>query len=300
MIDQGAVVTYAQYNEDIILLGLLYDVEKGFYVDVGANYPVIDSVTKLFYDRGWSGVNIEPIVKLHNQIVKKRPLDINLNCGVSDKPGTLKFHESVNKPGHSSFLKSEESLDDVFVERKVPVRTLSDILDEYAPSSTIHFMKIDVEGYEYEVIKGNDWNRFRPEVLCIESNHTKKNWRTILAAHGYKLFIADGLNEYYIAKESWHRTEGYAERVINIDYRTLKQHQYQSWAEDTRLLKHLTKLNHSKEDVIQNILNEMELTVSKVDEVKALSLKDVSYTQRVKRAVRGLTIDWLRYKRNKR
>ncbi len=54
------IITYAQNREDIILHSFLMDVKKGFYVDVGAYHPIIDSVTKYFYEMGWSGVNIEP------------------------------------------------------------------------------------------------------------------------------------------------------------------------------------------------------------------------------------------------
>ena len=49
------VVSYAQYREDLTLAALLHEKEKGFYVDVGANHEEIDSVTKYFYERGWSG-----------------------------------------------------------------------------------------------------------------------------------------------------------------------------------------------------------------------------------------------------
>ncbi len=69
----GTIITYAQYNEDIILKALLYDVKKGFYVDVGANDPDDDSVTKLFYQNGWNGINIEPIESLHKELIRSRP-----------------------------------------------------------------------------------------------------------------------------------------------------------------------------------------------------------------------------------
>ena len=72
MIDPKRIITYSQYNEDIILTALLSDIKKGFYVDVGANYPETDSVTKKFYLSGWSGINIEPIETLHKQLVRKR------------------------------------------------------------------------------------------------------------------------------------------------------------------------------------------------------------------------------------
>nr|WP_244600274.1 FkbM family methyltransferase [Afipia felis] len=54
------IVSYSQNLEDILLHRALCHVECGFYIDVGANDPVIDSVTKLFYDAGWRGVNVDP------------------------------------------------------------------------------------------------------------------------------------------------------------------------------------------------------------------------------------------------
>jgi hypothetical protein len=58
-------------------------------------------------------------------------------------------------------------------------------------------LKVDVEGHEYEVLAGNDWSRFRPEVICIEADHIIKDWRPLLRKNGYKLVFFDGLNEYY-------------------------------------------------------------------------------------------------------
>src|ERR1035438_9594345 len=107
MIDPKNVVTYSQYNEDLILLSLLRDTSEGFYVDVGANYPEIDSVTNIFYKRGWRGINIEPIESLFNQLNKSRPNDINLHCGVGSKSGKAIFREYTKVPGHSTFDSSQ-------------------------------------------------------------------------------------------------------------------------------------------------------------------------------------------------
>ena len=87
------LVSYAQNREDIILSAFFPDLNDGFYVDVGANHPISDSVTKLFYDKGWRGINIEPIKSLHKKLEKDRPEDINLAVGVSSKNGTAKFSE---------------------------------------------------------------------------------------------------------------------------------------------------------------------------------------------------------------
>ena len=66
----------------------------------------------------------------------------------------------------------------------------------------ISFMKIDVEGYEYEVIAGNDWEQYRPQVLCIEANHIIKDWHSLIKRSEYELVFFDGLNEYFVAKEA--------------------------------------------------------------------------------------------------
>lgn len=280
------IVTYAQYNEDIILLALLGDIENGFYVDVGANYPTVDSVTKLFYEKGWSGINIEPIKHLFNQIEKERPRDINLNIGVGSKNEEKVFYENLKESGHSSFIEDQAISPNAKLSKtKIKIQTLESILTNHANKKHIHFMKIDVEGFETEVIAGGDWKKFRPEVVCIEANHAKEGWRKMLIAADYKLFIADGLNEYHIAKESWGRTEGFVERAIILDYNSLKQHQFEAWDSDEKTLAQHIKHVEAQDKELKRLM-----------EISNHSLKDQTYPRRLKRAVYGLTLGWIRDK----
>ncbi len=53
-------ISYAQNFEDVMLWRALKHVERGFYIDVGAFSPDLDSVTRAFSERGWRGINIEP------------------------------------------------------------------------------------------------------------------------------------------------------------------------------------------------------------------------------------------------
>lgn len=295
MIDPKAVTTYAQYKEDIILAALLDDVKKGFYVDVGANYPLVDSVTQYFYQRGWHGINIEPLKSLYDQLVRDRPRDVNLNLGAGEKKGSLTFREFIDNPGHSTFDAAQMTQHGAGVPHSdyaVDVKTLKDIFSEYKPDH-IHFIKIDVEGFEYQVVAGNDWRRYRPEVICIEANHVSDDWRPILTRHKYKLFIFDGLNEYYVAQESWSRTKNFAERVIALDYHALRQHQQESWAADSRELTRLHGMAQAQQELIQSLQKQ----ATGLRAQARLSLHNRSWPARFKRAVYGLTIDWLRYKR---
>lgn len=206
---------YAQNKEDLLIGSFFPDVEEGFYIDVGANDPVIDSVTKLFYDRGWHGVSVEPILRHFEALQRARPRDTTLQAGLSNKAGTLTFTEYPEGDGLSTF---DDSIQDYYKHEdhpyptdktkkyEVSVKTLADVIKEAAPKH-IHFIKIDVEGYEYEVIEGYDWEKLRPELICIEANHIHKDWRKILASKRYHEVYFDGINNYYLAEESLHRKE---------------------------------------------------------------------------------------------
>lgn len=214
-------VTYAQNREDIILSAFFPDEKHGFYVDVGANDPEKDSVTKYFYDRGWHGINIEPNSSLYKKLKEHRPRDANLNVGVSNKAAKLLFREYEGH-GLSTFSdvtkKELDTSHDPLVKKyhdyEVEVQELKDILKAADPAA-IDFMKIDVEGYEYEVITSNDWNAYRPKVLCVEANHIHKDWKAVLSKNGYKQVYDDGLNAYFIdAKRKTPPMFDYVQSVI--------------------------------------------------------------------------------------
>lgn len=208
-------VSYAQNREDIIINAFFPDIKKGFYVDVGANDPVDDSVTKIFYDKGWTGLNIEPSPRLFQKLVRARKRDVNIQVGVGVKEGKLKFRDYENH-GLSTFSsemqkqyeKQSNAKTASYTDYTVSVKPLSSVL-QAAAVDHIHFLKVDVEGLEYEVLASNDWSKYRPELICVEANHIIKDWHPILTAADYKLVYADGLNEYFLASESIARNENF-------------------------------------------------------------------------------------------
>lgn len=202
-------VTYAQNFEDVILWRALKHIDRGFYVDCGAYDPIRHSVTKTFYDRGWRGINIEPIPSLLQEFVVQRPLDANLAIAISDGSDGAEFHE-IAGTGLSTLFHTiaQQHIKAGLSTRviKVPTTTLSDVLRQFAPSE-IHFLKIDVEGAEHLVLRGTDFDRFRPWIVLVEATHpstqqpSDKAWQETLLNAGYDFAYFDGLNRFYVAKE---------------------------------------------------------------------------------------------------
>ncbi len=206
----NTTVSYAQNREDIIINAFFDNKPKGFYVDVGANHPVQDSVTKLFYEKGWRGINIEPNQDLLKEIKYDRPEDINLGVGVGEKEAEAVLRQYTESSGLSTVSEEVKNAENIYydelkkkyVDIKISIKSLKTIFSEQESLPKIDFMKIDVEGLEYDVIKGNDWSKFRPELICIESDHVIKDWRPLLKNAKYIKFFNDGLNDYYATEES--------------------------------------------------------------------------------------------------
>lgn len=217
-------VSYAQNFEDVILRRVFADIDHGTYVDVGAWDPVIESVTKAFYDRGWQGINIEPS-PIYARLAEARPRDINLNLALGAARGRqmLRVYSAAAEVlqastlvhEHTPRLASQAALRAADIE--VDVMPLSEVLDAHLPGRHIHFLKIDVEGAEESVIRGADWRRHRPEVVLIEATRPQTRersdgaWQPLMLAAGYQPVLFDGLNAWFLREESSQRVAAFAD-----------------------------------------------------------------------------------------
>ena len=207
--EKKSFLSYAEDFEDLILYNVLNDVKEGHYIDVGANHPWKISVTKSLYLRGWRGINIEPLKKEYSLLCEDRPLDINLNIGISNKSGKLLLSDSgVLSSFNKEEIKKQKVTGTSKSELFAKVETLKDVCKKnIKPNEDIHFCKIDVESYEKEVLEGMDFKNYRPWIIVIESLTLKFGqpshiiWEHILLENGYSLAYTYGLNRYYVSDE---------------------------------------------------------------------------------------------------
>lgn len=207
------MISYAQNFEDVVLNRVFHNVDNGRYIDIGGFDPVQHSVTKHFYDRGWSGVNVEPIERFYEKFTKDRPRDWNINKGIGSEKGEVEFYEwgdsgmSTIREGFDQSAMQKLGFDRVT--KTISLTTLSEITKQL-PAGETEFLKIDVEGAERDVLLGAEWRHFRPRVILIEAVKPKlpgcdlysyeptwNEWEDILIKNSYEFALFDGLNRFY-------------------------------------------------------------------------------------------------------
>lgn len=208
--------SFSQNNEDLVIDKLLNYKKNGFYIDLGAYDPKWFSNTNRFYKKGWRGINIEPNITRYQKFLKYRPNDINLNLGIGSTNGLLKFY--LFQPNTISTFSQKEAKYyqklDFQLEKTIliEVRRLDYLIKKYIKKNKIDFLTIDIEGKELDALKSNDWNKFRPKVICIESfsletklGNSKEHLplKRFLVSKGYQEVYRNPINIIYIDKVSF-------------------------------------------------------------------------------------------------
>lgn len=169
-------ISYSQYGEDLLIKALFENQPPGFYVDIGAHHPFRFSNTYIFYKEKWRGINIDPQPGTKKKFDFFRPKDINLEFGVASTEGVLTYY-MFDEPALNGFSKDlslsrHSTTKDgyhIIGTKDVPILRLDTILDKYLPVKTnIDFLTIDVEGLDLEVLKSNNWEKYRPTLVIVE------------------------------------------------------------------------------------------------------------------------------------
>ena len=203
------LITYAQNFEDVMLWRALKNVDAGFYIDIGAQHPVTDSVSLAFYEKGWRGVHVEPTRQYADLLRKARPDEPVEQVAIGDGAGTITFYEFADtglSTADAEIARQHQDAGWQSTQTDVAVVTLDDLLARYG-TRDIHWLKIDVEGLEASVLASWRTSPVRPWVLVIEATRPMTqearfaDWEPLVIEKGYQFAHYDGLNRFYVHRD---------------------------------------------------------------------------------------------------
>jgi len=204
-----AKTSWSQQGEDLVIHFIfkwMLKVDKFSYLDIGANHPFYLSNSYLFYKMGMTGVCVEPDPNGATLLSRKRPKDTVLNVGAGSAAGELDFFV-MSSNTLSTFSKEvahgytqNANMGFPTIERVERIRVMSvdEILEKYFKSSKDYFISIDVEGLDYEILTAINFSKYRPAVVCIETNGDDQNTIAYMHQYNYLCHATNGTNCIFI------------------------------------------------------------------------------------------------------
>lgn len=209
---------YSQGGQDQYLdLSVFCGFERGVFVDVGA-WDGVEINNTLFFEknRRWTGINIEPTPSTYARLQHNRPQCINLDVAVTDTEGQTEFVCSTGStacisgiksnydPRHLKRLEREnEQLGTVKSIIQVQTRRLDSIFRDHAVNH-VHYLSVDVEGSEFNVLKSINFNEVFIDVIGFENNFPENSIPIVqfLEGQGYVALKQQGDDIFMIHKKS--------------------------------------------------------------------------------------------------
>jgi FkbM family methyltransferase len=205
--------SFSQAGEDILVAYLLAElrIDNVSYLDIGTNHPVLGNNTFYFYNRGGRGVCVEANKSICRKIRRARPRDTVINAGVSAKSGSADLFVFPDPySGWNSFsekeaiAKQQETGISWKAVIQVPLVSINQVLDRHFPHPP-HFISLDVEGLDLEILKSLDFEKFKPEVICVETVNFSKDHKEVKNAsiiewvsnQGYFLYADTHINSIF-------------------------------------------------------------------------------------------------------
>ena len=212
-------VSYAQNLEDVMLRRALKDITQGFYIDIGAQDPEADSVSLTFYEKGWRGVHVEPNTAYAEMLRAARPDECVEQVAIGKPDGLLTFYEFPDtglSTADAAIAMSHQAAGYACKQTQVSVWTCDELLNKHGASRPVHWLKLDVEGFEKQVLETWETSPVRPWILVIESTKPMSQvpmhdeWEALVLEKGYLFAYFDGLNRFYVHESQKERLPAFA------------------------------------------------------------------------------------------
>jgi FkbM family methyltransferase len=208
--------SFAQQGEDLIVQNLfsMIGIAIPTYLDVGAFDPVVHSNTYLFYLAGGHGVLVEPNPAKVDRLRGVRTRDVTLNIGVGLSAGSSAADYYVIGGPSQGLFNTFSKKDAELVQRnsnglhhidqvmKLPLENINGIMRQHLGGAP-NFLSIDTEGLDLDILKTLDFERYRPDVICVEtlqvgSDHVDVEILRFLEGKGYSARGATFVNTIFV------------------------------------------------------------------------------------------------------
>lgn len=202
--------SYSQCGEDMILDFLFTGQKKpGFYVDVGCHHPRRGSNTYRFYRKGWRGllIDMEEDKVLSCQLA--RPRDKSILAAVSDQEDVASIYTPKRYSVMATISPNDDQLRQYQKSREIVTRQLTSILDGQGVPQRFELLSVDAEGADLKILKGLDFQRYQPQLICVEEHRgataedlMKTELYIFLASQGYNLVGLAGFSMIFKARQT--------------------------------------------------------------------------------------------------
>jgi FkbM family methyltransferase len=200
-------ISYAQNFEDVMLWRALGHIENGFYIDIGAQDPVVDSVSQAFYERGWRGIHVEPVPAHAQALREARPDETIVQVAIGAGQALIPIYEIPDTGLSTSDADfAQMHANSGLANRRIDVACISlAVLLEQWPEHQVHWLKIDVEGMEGSVLRSWLPSAVRPWIVVVEATIPRspepsyQDWEGVVLELGYCFAYFDGLNRFYVS-----------------------------------------------------------------------------------------------------
>lgn len=174
---------------------------KGFYVDVGANDPVLDSQSEHLEKLGWTGLLVEPDPDCCELLRRTRSgTVVEMACSSPENAGKSL---QLNRAGPHSTLEDRPIAIGAVVRSTVAVQceTLDAMLRQNAAPKGFDLLSMDIEGHELVALSGFTFSEWRPQLVLIEDHVTHHQKHALMRANAYSLLLRTGLNSWYVPEQ---------------------------------------------------------------------------------------------------
>lgn len=189
------------YGQDLWILHTVFPgVKDGFFVDVGSADGVVISNSRRLEEEGWKGICIDPFPR--NMAGRTCKVFDEVVDAEADR--TVQFHSPGKYSGgilqYAGWWLSDAEKGTL---AELKTTTIGDILQRANAPAFIHYLNVDIEGAEYEVLKVFPFDRYRIGALTVEHNNLEDRrlaLRTLLESKGYRLEWSIRDQDWYVPK----------------------------------------------------------------------------------------------------